>query len=56
MAENFFSLLKAECICRHKPASFEEANGLFYRFTYLYDHEHVQLKTGEAPLARCVSQ
>ena len=26
MAENFFSILKTECIYRHKPATFSEAN------------------------------
>lgn len=26
MAENFFSILKAECIYRHKPAIFDEVN------------------------------
>ena len=26
MAENFFSILKTECIYRHKPAAFSEAN------------------------------
>lgn len=29
MAENFFSILKAECIHRHKPATFSEANAIF---------------------------
>ena len=26
MAENFFSILKAECIYRHKPVTFSEGN------------------------------
>lgn len=52
MAENFFSILKTECIYRHKPASFEEANDMIIRFIYFYNHERIQLKTGEAPLAR----
>ena len=55
MAENFFSILKTECIYRHKPASFCEANELIDRYIYFYNHERIQLKTGEAPLARRLS-
>ena len=55
MAENFFSILKTECIYRHKPASFDEANDMIDRFIYFYNHERIQLKTGEAPLARRLS-
>ena len=55
MAENFFSILKTECIYRHKPASFEEANDMIIRFIYFYNHERIQLKTGEAPLTRRLS-
>lgn len=50
MAENFFSILKTECIYRHKPASFDEANDRIDRFIYFYNHQRIQLKTGEAPL------
>lgn len=52
MAENFFSILKTECIYRHKPATFLEANEMIDRYIYFYNHERIQLKTGEAPLAR----
>lgn len=52
MAENFFSILKTECIYRHKPASFQEANDMILRFIYFYNHERIQLKTGAAPLTR----
>ena len=55
MAENFFSILKTECIYRHKPTSFQEANDMIDRFIYFYNHERIQLKTGEAPLARRLS-
>ena len=51
MAENFFSILKTECIYRLKPATFSEANELIDRYIYFYNHERIQLKTGEAPLA-----
>ena len=50
MAENFFSILKTECIYRHKPNSFEEANEMIDRYIYFYNHERIQLKTGVAPL------
>lgn len=50
MAENFFSILKTECIYRHKPATFQEANDLIDRYIYFYNHERIQLKTGVAPL------
>ena len=50
MAENFFSILKTECIYRHKPKTFQEANDLIDRYIYFYNHERIQLKTGVAPL------
>ena len=55
MAENFFSILKTECIYRHKPASFEEANDMIDRFIFFYNHERIQIKFGEAPLSRRLS-
>ena len=50
MAENFFSILKTECIYRHKPNTFKEANDLIDRYIYFYNHERIQNKTGVAPL------
>lgn len=50
MAENFFSILKTECIYRHKPNTFEEANALIDKYIHFYNHERIQLKTGVAPL------
>lgn len=50
MAENFFSILKTECIYRHKPATFKEANEMIDRYIHFYNHERIQLKTGVAPL------
>lgn len=55
MAENFFSILKTECIYRHKPATFLEANERINRYIHFYNHERIQLNTGEAPLARRLS-
>ena len=50
MAENFFSILKTECIYRHKPNTFREADDLIDRYIYFYNHERIQNKTGVAPL------
>ena len=50
MAENFFSILKTECIYRHKPSSFCQANEMIDRYINFYNHERIQLKTGVAPL------
>ena len=50
MAENFFSILKTECIYRHKPATFSEANEMIDRYIHFYNHERIQSKAGVAPL------
>ena len=50
MAENFFSILKTECIYRYKPRTFKEANDLIDRYIHFYNHERIQNKTGVAPL------
>ena len=50
MAENFFSILKTECIYRHKPSTFAEAKDMIHRYIHFYNHERIQLKTGVAPL------
>ena len=50
MAENFFSILKTECIYRHQAAPFEDAKMLIDNYIYFYNHQRIQLKTGVAPL------
>ena len=50
LAENFFGVLKTECIYRHKPEIFKEANEIIDRYIHFYNHERIQLKTGVAPL------
>ena len=50
MAENFFSILKTECIYRHKPKTFKEADDLIDRYIHFYNHDRIQTKTGVAPL------
>ena len=52
MAENFFSILKTECIYRHAPETFEEARALIDDYIYFYNHMRIQLKTGVAPLTQ----
>ena len=51
LAENFFGILKAECIYRHKPETFEEADKMIDDYIYFYNHERIQLKTGLPPLS-----
>ena len=50
MAENFFSIIKTECIYRLKPTTFVEANARIDEYIYFYNHERIQMKTGVAPL------
>ena len=50
MAENFFSILKTECIYRHKPKTLKEARNLIDRYIHFYNHERIQNRTGVAPL------
>ena len=50
LAENFFGILKTECIYRHKPETFKEANEMIDRYIHFYNHERIQLKTGVVPL------
>ncbi|MDY2822517.1 MAG: integrase core domain-containing protein, partial [Oscillospiraceae bacterium] len=49
MAENFFSILKTECIYRHKPRTLSEAQRMIDDYIYFYNHERIQTKTGVAP-------
>ena len=39
MAENFFSILKTECIYRHLPATIDEARTLIDNYIYFYNHD-----------------
>ena len=50
MAENFFSILKTECIYRHKPRTLSEAQRMIDDYIYFYNNERIQTKTGVAPL------
>ena len=54
MAENFFSILKTECIYRAKIRTYEEARLLIGEYIHFYNNERIQLKTKLTPLEmRC---
>ena len=52
LAENFFSIIKTECLYRHLPATFKEAKALIDNYIYFYNNQRIQLKTGVAPLTQ----
>ena len=51
MAENFFGILKTECIYRQKFKTFQQANDLIDEYIHFYNHELLQTKTNLAPLS-----
>lgn len=51
MAENFFGILKTECIYRQKIRTFQQANDLIDEYIHFYNYERLQIKTGLAPLS-----
>ena len=54
LAENFFSILKTECIYRQKIATYEEARTLIDDYIFFYNHQRIQSKTKLTPLElRC---
>lgn len=54
LAENFFSILKTECIYRKKIATFEEARTLIDDYIFFYNNQRIQAKTKLTPLElRC---
>ena len=56
MAENFFGILKSECINRQRIESFAMANLLIDDYIYFYNYERIQLKTKLTPIEyRCQS-
>ena len=52
MAENFFSILKTECIYRTKLQTYEEARLLIGEYIHFYNNERIQLKTKLTPLEK----
>lgn len=51
-AENFFSILKSECIRRQKLKSPEQARLLIHEYIHFYNHERIQIKTKLTPLEK----
>ena len=50
LAENFFSILKTECIYRVKLQTYEEACLLIDNYIHFYNYERIQLKTKLIPM------
>ena len=51
-AENFFSILKSECIRRHKPKTPDTTRQLINNYVFFYNHERIQIKTKLTPLEK----
>ena len=52
LAENFFSILKTECIYRTKLQTYEEASLLIGEYIHFYNNHRIQLKTKLTPLEK----
>lgn len=56
VAENFFGILKSECINRVKPKTLDQARRLIDEYIDFYNNERIQLKTKLTPFEkRCQS-
>ena len=54
--ENFFGHLKEEFLRQFKKTTFKEMELLIDEYIYFYNHERIQLKTGQTPYeTRCLS-
>ena len=52
LAENFFSILKTECIYRTKISTYEEARLLIGAYIHFYNNDRIQLKSKLTPLEK----
>ncbi len=52
LAENFFSILKTECIYQVKLKIYEEARILINQYIDFYNNQHIQLKTKLTPFEK----
>ena len=52
LAENFFSILKTECIRRVKLKTYEQASLLIGEYIYYYNNYRIQTKTKLTPLEK----
>jgi len=48
-AEQFFSILKTECIYRHQIQTFDDARKLIDDYIYFYNYQRIQTKTLSSP-------
>lgn len=48
-AENFFGILKTECIYRQKILSIQQARDFIHEYIHFYNYERIQLKNGQTP-------
>lgn len=51
-AENFFGILKSECLYRHKLQTKEEARLVIDDYIHFYNHERIQLRTKLTPFEK----
>ena len=49
LAENFFSILKTECIYRANLKTYDDARILIDEYMHFYNNERIQLKTKPTP-------
>ena len=52
LAENFFSILKTECIYRVKLKTYEETRLLISQYIDFYNNQRIQLKTKLTPFEK----
>ena len=52
LAENFFSILKTECIYRVKLKTYDEARLIISQYIDFYNNDRIQLKTKLTPLEK----
>mgnify|MGYP001541853660 CR=1 FL=1 len=52
MAENFFSILKSECIRLYKPETLHDAQTLIDEYIAFYNHERIQLYSKLSPFQK----
>lgn len=56
VAENFFGILKSECIYRNRPKTINDAKSIIDNYIYFYNFERIQTKTKLTPYEkRCQS-
>ena len=52
LAENFFSILKTECVYRITLQTYDEAQQIIAEYIYFYNNQRIQLKTKLTPLEK----